>query len=122
MCWSVWVGSVFACMAASVSPSGGGDCGRLYRRSGWRQVGGGLHGLCGVLGGGRVWLERLRFLFLSLCSCRGVDGLGWSALGGACGGCRWDGRGRTGMVVLVCGRMWVMWEAGVVVRVVQREV
>ena len=78
-------------------------------------------GLCGILGGGRVWSERLRFPFLSLCSCLGVDGLGWSALGGACGGCRCDGRGRMGMVVLFCGRRWVMWEAGVVVRVVQRE-
>ena len=64
---------------------------------------------------------RLRFLFLSLCSCLGVDGLGWNALVGSGVGRRSGGRGRTGMVVLLCGRMWVIWEAGVVLRVVQRE-
>ena len=83
--------------------------------------GGGLRGLCGILGGGRVWSERLRFPCLSLCRFRGVDGLRWSALVGSCVGCRCDGRGRMGMVVVLCGRMCVIWEAGVVVRVVQRE-
>ena len=81
----------------------------------------GLFGLCGMLGGGRVWSEHLRFLSLSLFRCFGVGVLRWSALVGSCVGRRSGGRGRMGMVVLLCGRMWVIWEAGVVVRVVQRE-
>ena len=88
-------------------------------------VGGGrgevLFGLCGVLGGGRVCSEHLRFLSRSLLRCFGVGVLRCSALVGSCGGRRSGGRGRMGMVVVLCGRMWVIWEAGVVVRVVQRE-
>ena len=83
--------------------------------------GGGLGGLCGIMGGGREWSERLRFLFLNLCSCLGVNGLGWNGVFGSGVGRRSVGRGRIGMVVLLCGRMWVIWEAGVVLRVVQRE-
>ena len=86
------------------------------------EAGGGLLDLCGMVGGMWVWLTRFRFLCLSLCRFSGVDGLMWSALVGSCVGCRCDGRGRMGMVVVLCGRMCVIWEAGVVVRVDQREV
>ena len=87
-------------------------------------AGGGRGGSAGSVrdGGGMwVWLMRFRFRCLCLCCFRGVDGLGWSVLVGSCVGCRCDSRGRMGMVVVWCGRMCVMWEAGVVVRVDQRE-
>ena len=83
--------------------------------------GGGLCGPCGIMGGGRDWSQHLRFLILSLFSCLRVGGLGWNAVVGSGVGRRSVGRGRIGMVVLLCGRMWVIWEAGVVLRVVQRE-
>ena len=74
-----------------------------------------------MVGGGRIRPENFRLRNLCRFSYRGVDGLRWSALVGSCVGCRCDGRGRMGMVVVLCGRMCVIWEAGVVVRVVQRE-
>ena len=87
-------------------------------------VGGGKGGPAGsVRDGGGVWVFLMRFCFrcLSLRRFSGVDGLRWSVLVGSCVGCRCDSRGRMGMVVVWCGRMCVMWEAGVVVRVDQRE-
>ena len=120
MFWWVWVGIVCAGGATSFSLLRGGDCGCLYRGSWLRQKGVSWVGL--GWGGGWIWLERFRFRCLSRRRFSGVDGLGWSVLVGSCVGCLCDNRGRMGMVVVWCGRMCVMWEAGVVVRVDQREV